>query len=421
MEAIPHYYRGPWIWNEHGTEPCWQPPDGCVGLDLRSLPEQSQQGGTPGLGLFVTTDNEAKLGSDYDLIGRGHWGDEKPTQRIKDALPKRRGYAVKGDDLLGMIWDLLTDGADPTGDEFARPLMPEHDGRLALHFGRSHHERFSLAAGHASKVRDVLSGDFRTTFDEVQSGTAREGHHQRCLDALCEKYGTEDWQQFVPTDLRAEVPGRLKHETTITESFNKADSTTLGPDLTWTETLNNLEVVGNACRSVNTTATFSEARAESDLSSADHYSQIVLASVSATVAFGIGSRSSVRHHLVDRTYYSTIHETLSGSDRGVHKRINGAFTYLGNGGALLASGVTLQCRVSGSSIEAFANGLSWLGPFTDTAISGGTRTGIGHRRTTVTDDYLDAFEAADLVASGINYTQLERGTRGILRGVYTRY
>ena len=39
---------------------------------------------------------------------------------------------------------------------------------------------------------------------------------------------------------------------TITESFNKADSTTLGPDLTWTEIQGNLQVLSNRVRCVST-------------------------------------------------------------------------------------------------------------------------------------------------------------------------
>src|SRR5215471_9494781 len=38
----------------------------------------------------------------------------------------------------------------------------------------------------------------------------------------------------------------------LNESFNKADSTTLGPDQTWTEQLGDLQVVSNACRAVST-------------------------------------------------------------------------------------------------------------------------------------------------------------------------
>jgi len=39
---------------------------------------------------------------------------------------------------------------------------------------------------------------------------------------------------------------------TWSESFNKTDSTTLGPDQTWTESHGDLQVVNNACRAVST-------------------------------------------------------------------------------------------------------------------------------------------------------------------------
>lgn len=48
--------------------------------------------------------------------------------------------------------------------------------------------------------------------------------------------------------------------TTLVETFNKADSTTLGPDQTWTEVYGDLQIVNNKVRCVNTAANFQLAR-----------------------------------------------------------------------------------------------------------------------------------------------------------------
>lgn len=55
---------------------------------------------------------------------------------------------------------------------------------------------------------------------------------------------------------------------------------------------------------------------------------------------------------------------------------------------------------------------------TDTSITGNIRCGInGFTLSGV--GVIDNFLASDLASSGILYTQLERGTRGVERGVYT--
>src|SRR5207253_2934705 len=66
-------------------------------------------------------------------------------------------------------------------------------------------------------------------------------------------------------------------ETTITDDFNRADGTTIGNQLTWTEVAGTWDTVSNQVQMTgpaSDSATYS-ARAESDLSSADHYAQLV--------------------------------------------------------------------------------------------------------------------------------------------------
>ena len=44
------WYRGPWQWVTDKRMSFWSVPWARWSLDLRSLPEQAQQGGSPGLG-----------------------------------------------------------------------------------------------------------------------------------------------------------------------------------------------------------------------------------------------------------------------------------------------------------------------------------------------------------------------------------
>ena len=59
----------------------------------------------------------------------------------------------------------------------------------------------------------------------------------------------EHADELMPSEHRAK--GWERPTTTLTESFNQADSTTVGPDQTWTEVVGDLETVSNECENVN--------------------------------------------------------------------------------------------------------------------------------------------------------------------------
>lgn len=290
-----HWYRGPWRWVEQPFF-CWAPPVGCSGLDLRSLPEQSQAGGTPGLGIFCGETEPDKVGADYDLLGTGDWTDVKADQKLIDTLPAPSGYTPQGDTLARLLWDLLTGASDPEGLEFARPLMPTMERKLELCVGGSRHsESFKWGAHpHTAKCQAIIRSDFAKLLTAAQAGQLKDAvHHLRVLDSWCEKHGVSDWKEFVPLGLQQDVPGRVKHETTISDNFTGTDGDTIGNLLSWTEYTN--AIAGGASsaadawdRASNAAAVANDnpaiiqlARAESDLSSDDHYADIVLTSVTS--------------------------------------------------------------------------------------------------------------------------------------------
>lgn len=403
----PRWYVGPWIWDAGGVMPCWRAPAGTVGtLDMRAIPHISTAGGTPqGQGVFLA-DGPIK-DSNYTLLGAGGYRDVKTSQALRDRMPKRdRKREPTGDDLLSHLLDCLTDGSDPTGDSFAKPIMPDASMRVRLTIGGFDYQWKTAPWNyHWDKIQDVERADFQRCFDDAQSGRLNDKeHHRRVLDALCDKYGADDWKAFVPTKLRKSIPGRLKHETTITESFNKADSTALGPDLSWTALQGSLQVKSNRF-SGNNAALNNYARADSDLSSADHYSQVVLAQEITTVS-DMATFCRNGSGAPALTFYFGFYSSNGTDAFQTIKAVAGAFTGLSSTNATFTTNDILKIQASGSSISRYRSG-SLQGTVTDTSVTGGLRCGVEAFGSDVFRG--DSFEAGDLVASsGTNYMQLRR-------------
>jgi hypothetical protein len=181
---------------------------------------------------------------------------------------------------------------------------------------------------------------------------------------------------------------------TITESFNKANADTLGPDLSWTEDASDFDVVSNKAQDAGSAVTHAWARADSDLDSDDHYVEAVL-NTSANDSFhGLMCR---KDSTTANTYY--LFQLDAGSNLiRVFKRVSGSFTSLANLAATIntSTNYTVRMEVSGSDIECFVDGGS-IGTTSDATITGNTRCGlVGFYVTGGTVCTWDDFEAADL-------------------------
>ena len=409
------WYAGPWQWNS-GDLPHWSPPAGAVGaLDLRSVPQQSVGTVQDGYGIFASKD---ELSSDYELLGTGSLRDVKTSQRLNDRIPKRdRKRQPKGDDLLSLLLDAICDGSDPTGDDFAKPLMPDSDLRLSLNIaGITHQWKTAPWNYHWDKIQDVERADFQRCFDDAKAGRLKDGeHHRRVLDALCDKYnlqGADDWKGFIPAKLRKEIKGRLKHETTITDNFNRANAATLGTSSegwSWADVVGTRGIVSNRCS--GTVAGL--ARAESDLSSGDQYGQITASSWIAGRGVGPAARFSAS---TTTAYFYLVQNQATDTGR-LFKVVNGTYSVLSARNAT-APGLPLvvRCEINGSTLTGYEAGIVTRGPITDTAITGNVRAGLYIDVGVTADDW----SAADVAASNVTYTRLETLMRGVTRGVYTR-
>jgi hypothetical protein len=417
------WYVGPWQWNESEPNlPHWSPPVGAVGaLDLRSIPQQSVERLQDGYGIFASRD---ELPSDYELLGTGSLRDVKTSQRLTDRIPKRdRKRQPKGDDLLSLLLDAICDGSDPTGDSFAKPLMPDADMRLSLTIGDlSIQWKTAPWNYHWDKIQDVERADFQRCFDDAKSGKLKDGeHHRRMLDALCDKYnlqGVDDWKSLVPAKIRKEIKGRLKHETTITDNFNRANAASLGTSsegFTWTRVqgFDNTTIISNEAGPG--VITDSRNRANADLSSSDLYSQIRLSAWIANDSF----EPIVRASAAAVTFYIYIPANAASNTHRIFKCVGGTFSSLqAASGNIPSTGQTAKLIVSGSSLVGSIAGVDRVS-VTDTAITGNIRCGFGINANS-TALRVDDFEAGDVAASTVTYTRLETLMRGVTRGVYTR-
>jgi len=390
------YYLGPWVLDP-GTPfmPFWRPPAGVVGsIDLRSIPGHA----TPGVGIFVTPDS-LSLDSSYRLFGQGDLRDIIPPESDRSIFASMLQIGtVEGQTLLDWLWTAITTQADPRGLTAVKPLIPTSQGNLEIHLGghsRVASKTFTLAMPEAANVIAVIQEDYRAVRQATVEGRTFDPQlHRKFLDGLGHKYGVRNPERvFIPSDLPRETP--LPRETAFTESFNKANSTTLGPDLTWTETLGDLQVLNNQFAGL-TGGSDNWARAEHDVSSSDHYAQVVV----AVLGVDPGDLGPIARYSASAvTFYTAILQDSGGLRSATWKAIAGTPTNIGTNTDpdTYNVGDVIRVLCNGSTISRVKNG-SLQNAVTDTSISGNTRGGI---QAFGNDSYRgDSFEIADIAVTG---------------------
>ena len=408
--TLMRYCLGPWTQNFDAlSRPIWRAPAGVVGsIDLRSLLAQN----SPGLGFFTTPD-AVTLPVGYLEIAQGQIDKFLMNTARRSALAQKLGLAdVSGATLLDCLVDLLTLRADPTGATRWKPLMPTHRGNLEIHLGGHSliwQKRLTLADPEAANVIFVVQENYRRIRQDALEGrTPDPEQHRRVLDALGEKYrvaNPEDY--FIPPDLPKQT--RLKHSTTISDDFNRADNTNIstGAPFSWTEVDGDSSIAGNAY-SNGGGATFGVARADSDLSSDDMYATAVLATIGASWTGGVEARFSSSAFTCYNAYAFNNPTTGPWATTKVSA---GANTGIGsNTATTVTANDVIRLEVDGSTIRRYKNG-GLQDTATDTTHTGYLRSGVGADNSAWR---IDDFEAGDLAAGGNPIGRLISGT--LLRG-----
>lgn len=404
------YYLGPWRWASDAGELYFAPPVGAVGaIDLGTLPEMAVAGGSR-KGCLCWTNGDL-LDSDYDLLATGDVREIKRTGKIAGTLAKSIGSVPAGDSLHEMIMDCLIGCSDPDGDTAPMPIVPGIDGWMDLWLpghGRVKGERFEWGrTDHTDKLKRMIRKQFAGLMEDAHDGRLKDSvHHLRVLDDWCKKYGVEEWREFVPDEVQKEVPGRVPRETTYTDDFNRADAASLGSSSegwAWASAFSTMSIVSNAG---NCSSSLSYQRAQIDLSSFDHYAQVTRTAGGSFFPVARFSSSAITG------YYCRPSGTTF---FGLYKIISGSATKIANVDQDTNQPITVKTHCNGSTITGYKSN-SVVASVTDTAIPSGTRTGV---MAAASGARGDDFSAADLAASGVILTQLERGTRGISRGTWT--
>jgi hypothetical protein len=263
-------------------------------------------------------------------------------------------------------------------------------------------------------LKAALRDQFRELHRDASEGKLRDRlQHLRVLDYWCEQYRVDDWCDFVRQLLQKDVRGRVKHETTITDAFTRADAGTLGTSAegwSWTTVTGTWQIVSNAAANVGSTGS---ARAGSDLSSTNHYAQGTV-TPSGTSA---GCGCCVRFATSADTYYLGWGRNNATVTYRLRKQVAGVGTTLNDVNTTAFSGGVLKTEANGSSLTLAKDGATVNGPVTDTSITTGTRCGVATQAGS--GGTVDDWSASDLAASGMTYVQTEKQWRGYRRGYYT--
>lgn len=411
---MPHWYLASWVWDTTiPTRPCWRPPTGCVGaVDLRPRSAQAAAGGTPsGWGFFGFNTSQTLTGADY--FGNDPTANMTAGQRTAWRSKLSIGTALTNTRLVDVLAETLGEKSDPGSTVRAKPMQPTRDGNLEIWLAGSRQMQREFG-GTADviwpRLQMVEQDDYRSirarslawaqaiegatqgdgtlaarvctlfalrngvTFATAKTTLAQQAREKfkRYLGGLVRKYVR--WNiarsQFIPADLTDE--GELPPQTTITDDFTHADGDTIGNQLTWTEVSGDWDTKSNQATKENTANIVEFARAESDLSSADHYAQVKV----ITDRFGIAFPDTfagpcVRFAAGATTCYSAV----SLSAMYLVKHVNGTRTDMTSAAMTATMNDLLKCDVTGSTITGYQNGVQ-IAQTTDTAISGNTRCGI---------------------------------------------
>lgn len=372
-------YIGPWIWDSTG-DPHWRAPHGTIGLlDVRSFDEQSKAGDGYGLGIFL---NNSELSSDYQ-----NYGDlsDSMNVQVRSIWKSQLGISdTIATSVHDAIEETITARADPSGETFAKPVLPDHRGIMDLLFGPLHTQNEFKKQSH---LHALVRETYRQSIVKSKAEGVPIDVLRKYAGSLMLKLGAVDHKQLGFEN--NETP--IAPSTTVSDSFNRANASSLGGG--WTDLVNGYIIYSNAAQTPTSGADLS--RFDSDVSSDDHYAQSsVIAHGSTNPQPGVAARFSSSA----QTFYQAENRQATTKDQGIRKFIAGVSTYIANSDTLVQTPTyTLRSECDGSTISCKVDGIV-RAQATDTAITGNTRGGLrtyGGSSGTRFDD----FQVTDLIAA----------------------
>lgn len=359
-----HYDFIPWEWRTDETIVGWERPHPEIvgSIDMRSVPDMSRRGGTPqGFMFAASTDplpgiSTFSIGSRLDQTLNSS---QKQSIEAMFGLPTASLRASKT--ILNLIWDLLTIYGDPTGASRWKALMPTRKGNQEIYLGGHsiiYQEKFEWNGYAGDSVRGVLRHDFARIKRQDRGLLGRRAllkspgwdHYKRVAGVLEWKY-KKPISQILGYDEESLDPFTRLEESFPTDTADLADGS---QDLAWTEVDGEWDVTANQVRQVTGAGSDKNARAEADLSSDDHFVEMLVTSLgSGTDSTHIGP--AARFAAAAETYYTYF--PFQGSDNGfLRKVVGGTETGLANSAITLSIPEIYKVSCDGSTIKGFQAG-----------------------------------------------------------------
>lgn len=189
--------------------------------------------------------------------------------------------------------------------------------------------------------------------------------------------------------------------TTLSDTFNRVDSSSLGAD--WTEVEGDLRIVSEHLINVNANER-SYARHTSDLATSNHYAQITLSYLETPTGNTAIAEACVRGNSSDLARYvgRITNNTTGGKTYELASRSSsGTLASITSTAGTIASTDAFACYIVGDQLSLKKNGVTVLGPVTTTVITSGLRAGITKTcGTSATYDFeINSWIAEDVAAS----------------------
>lgn len=420
-----YYYLGPWVWYpaDEFDGAHWGPPRAADGWDIVLGLFDMRPATGEANGFFAASERlPASIRDQYVELGDGtDLREYRTSQAERDAWRlSLKLTTAEMPDSVALLRDVLVKTFEECGDpEHGLRFYPPtatHDGYLEFYLGGHSvlsRRRFLGTADPAWRVVGPHVGNIYRRTRELCLLTPAEGR-ARGIAVLPDRelYKRWLWEQariyqvtardIVPPDLPVE--GVLRPSTTITDDFNRADATPISDSAegwSWTaaRSANDYSILSNTAHVLALGgAPWTACRAESDLSSSNHYSQAdTRRDISTSVAAGV----SVRFQPAAHSCYIGEHTNAAGAQPQISVLAAGTRTLLANGIGAPTNSTWLSTRleIDGTTLTLDIAGYAQL-QTTDTTWGSGTRCGLAARPGSVAGRTIshDNFEASDVAA-----------------------
>jgi hypothetical protein len=323
--------------------------------------------------------------------------------------------------LDGASWvDLRPDASKADGYAMCRSrTLPTEPGMVPLSKGLE--EQFTAKS--RTDVAGALKGDFSASavpqllnellIDTGKVRAGKDGKLKIYLGGAVPIYQRTAWVPFEDGGLVADatnyalglIEPAVAWAASIAEDWNCSDNASMTCDLTWTEFFGTEWAIVSNRASISglTSVVQQEARADTTLSSDDHWAQATLISATSDGSGVVRCGPIARQDgSTTRTYYTFAagHSSSVFTDYETRKRVSGSLTVISSNATDPVAGEVIRIYVDGSNISGYVNGALRVGPTTDTSITGNTYTGVAYSSNNATTQscVLDDFSAVDIAA-----------------------